>query len=228
MAARQKRLFDDAPAQLSIKLSASDVISGVAREVLNVLSSCARGLPADAAVWDLSLLQIEGCAVRRQTVLSWLDKAYLCTYGEPFAEQDQHQQQHKRQRRHGSRSQRSSKQLRLGRAWKGAQQQSMGSRSSSSSGPRRQHANTTWAEDPPSQRRRGCCCLRTQLAPHGHCCRRVQQTWSSCGCGCCCQRQCLAWGLQWAPIDIGALALSHRFLKCTSSQRPPSPPSRQQ
>jgi hypothetical protein len=94
MSARKRSHLDlgDAPT-LSIKVGSGNCITGVSREVLNLLSSCARGLPADAAQWDLSLLLVEGQHVCKQTVLSWLNKAYLCTYGEMFADGVEYQKQ---------------------------------------------------------------------------------------------------------------------------------------
>lgn len=94
MSARKRSHLDlgDAPT-LSIKVDSIDCITGVSREVLNVMSSCARGLPADAAQWDLSLLLVEGQPVHKQTVLSWVNKAYLCTYGETFEDALEYQKQ---------------------------------------------------------------------------------------------------------------------------------------
>lgn len=76
-------------------------ISGISRELLNVVSSVARDLPADAAVWDLSSLIVEGHPVHPDTVSRWLQTAYEHIGGEvfePHAEQQQQQQPAKRRR----------------------------------------------------------------------------------------------------------------------------------
>lgn len=71
---------------LLITLAEEVGISGVSYQLLSMVSMCARGLPAGAAEWDLSKMQIEGQPVQRKTVLQWLQKAYQHVYGDPFVD----------------------------------------------------------------------------------------------------------------------------------------------
>jgi hypothetical protein len=78
-------------ATLRIKLASSnetdsaDIVAD--RFLLDFWSSCARGLPADAAEWDLSQLLVEGKAVERSTVVAWLNAAHQITHLKDFEQQ---------------------------------------------------------------------------------------------------------------------------------------------
>lgn len=56
------------------------------RCVLSALSACARGLPDDADVWNISKLQIEGQPVQQQTVIEWLNASYMLLHNEYYEE----------------------------------------------------------------------------------------------------------------------------------------------
>lgn len=53
--------------------------------------SCGGGLPKDAAAWDLSTLLVGGEPVQRDTVVAWLNCAYLRITDEQYEEQDEDQ-----------------------------------------------------------------------------------------------------------------------------------------
>jgi hypothetical protein len=69
--------------QLPIRLVNGETLSAD-ESVLRACSSAARGLPADADVWDLSNLLIAGEPVQRKPVISWLNMCYNAVHGEPF------------------------------------------------------------------------------------------------------------------------------------------------
>jgi hypothetical protein len=48
--------------------------------LMRLCSSCAGGLPAEAATWDISNLVIDGQPVQRSTVIAWLDTCYVIMY----------------------------------------------------------------------------------------------------------------------------------------------------
>jgi len=58
------------------------------RGILSCWSSCVRGLPLDAAEWDLSNLAIEGQAVERSTVVAWLNLIYKMVTAKDFERQE--------------------------------------------------------------------------------------------------------------------------------------------
>jgi hypothetical protein len=59
---------------------------------MRLCSSCAGGLPAEAATWDISNLVIDGQPVQRSTVIAWLDTCYVTMYDRPYEEPKQHRQ----------------------------------------------------------------------------------------------------------------------------------------
>lgn len=66
--------------RLVIKLGAAENDSNpqLAADILTLRSccSCCEGLPADAAVWDISSVLVGGTPVKRQTVVEWLNAVY--------------------------------------------------------------------------------------------------------------------------------------------------------
>lgn len=60
----------------------------VDRNTITFWSSCADGLPEDAAEWDLSQLLIEGKTVERSTVVAWLNLMYQLTHSTDFQQQE--------------------------------------------------------------------------------------------------------------------------------------------
>ncbi|WIA18908.1 hypothetical protein OEZ85_003580 [Tetradesmus obliquus] len=62
--------------QLNIRLANESDVLKVDAALMRACSSVARGLPAEAAEWDLSNLLIEGQPVQRSTVIRWLNYCY--------------------------------------------------------------------------------------------------------------------------------------------------------
>ena len=72
--------------QLQLKLDSVECLLVDARTVRSC-SDVAYTLPASATVWDLSGILIEGQPVKRETVVEWLNLAYLALLGEPYEQQ---------------------------------------------------------------------------------------------------------------------------------------------
>jgi hypothetical protein len=70
--------------QLNIRLANESEVFGVDASLMRACSSIARGLPAEAAVWDLSNLLIDGQPVQCSTVIRWLNCCYIALHGRTF------------------------------------------------------------------------------------------------------------------------------------------------
>ena len=73
---------DDESIKIRISHEADPLVAALLP--IQVLSQCARGLPAEIEEWDLSNLLINGHPVYRRTVVAWLNRAYQYIYSVDF------------------------------------------------------------------------------------------------------------------------------------------------
>lgn len=79
----------DSSSTLCIKLADASADPIVAdRLTLRYWSSCVRELPAEAEVWDVSQLLLEGQPVQRVTVVAWLNLIHKIASGQVFEQQE--------------------------------------------------------------------------------------------------------------------------------------------